>query len=87
MNMVLGQCFWEETAIWGNDINKTEELFFNRVEKCQAACHDEPKCNVWSYSKETNRCYLKTTISNDVKKDVSFISGPKNCWLFNHSWI
>ena len=75
----------DKIAIWGNDIlASSDQLLVHREEVCQAFCSLEPECNAWTFDRQNKRCYLKTTMGNDIYSTVNddskdFISGPKTC--------
>ena len=76
----LDQCIEDNVFYWGNDIlDSKEKLFFDSEKQCQAACFAESKCNVWSYHKGNKRCYLKTSIGDDIRKKPAYISGTRTC--------
>ena len=76
----IEQCFENNIGYWGNDIlDSKDHLHFDSKEHCQAACFAESKCIVWSYNKQIKRCFLKTTVGNDIRKNKDFISGPNTC--------
>ena len=83
----LGQCFQDNIAFWGDFIQDNTTLrgdFITQLHAdneyhCQVACYEEPECNVWSYHKLHEKCYLKTTVGNDIRSHDNYISGLKTC--------
>ena len=75
----------DEIEYWGNDILASSDILYaDREEVCQAFCSLEPECNAWTFDRQDERCYLKTTMGNDIRSTVpddskDFISGPKTC--------
>ena len=76
-NYVSGQCFKDKVVFLHNDIRYQDSVAV--PEYCQAMCYSEFKCKAWSYCKSSKRCFLKTTVGNDITTNDDFISGPKSC--------
>ena len=60
----------------GNDI---QDNVSDSASDCQEACYNEPQCNVWTFSPSRQKCWLKTTFGNDIKRNDDRKSGPKPC--------
>ena len=58
----------------GNDI---QDVVSNNPSDCQEACSTETTCNVWTFSPSEQKCWLKTTVGNNIIPHVDRISGPK----------
>ena len=77
---IAGHCFQHNIGYWSNDILDNEsQLFVDTAEDCQVACYERDECNAWSYIKTNQRCFLKSTVGNDIIFVKNFISGPKTC--------
>ena len=76
---VLGKCYIDGIFYPGNDVRYIEGI--ESPDQCLEACYKSYYCDVWSYKKNEQKCYLKTTFGDrtNILINNDYISGSKAC--------
>ena len=63
-----------------------EDIVFEDVDECEAACQDLKRCRYWTYDVLTGDCFLKHAYNGEplLRPHLDMISGPRNCYGYDN---